>query len=180
MTHVTMWDTVDPAHVPHNAEAYAGYTDGHWPSYPQLHAMYGDKRPVLSITVTGADNAHVVDVESGDVTVPHASGWIKRQQKRGYHRPCVYCSLSVGQVLVPMLASFGVRREDYRLWLGHWTGRAHLCGPECGWHHVPPGATQWTSNPRSGWHADLSLTTLGWLHAVQHDHETASQLDLPV
>lgn len=83
-----MLDSIYPANLPAGADAYAGYVDGRWPTYPVVKAKFPHAH-VLSIAVFAADDAEACDCESGDLTVSEVPGWVRRQRQRGYGaRPC--------------------------------------------------------------------------------------------
>lgn len=139
-----MFDAVTPENMPGNAEAVAGYTSGNWPTFPRLAGMFPHARRV-SIAVTSAHDADVLDVEPGDATPAEAPSWVKRQHARGLKRPGVYTSVSQAQDLVDLLARFGVARDQYRLWTAHYTFTPHLCDSRCGFGmRTRADATQFT------------------------------------
>lgn len=122
-----MADSTTVALLPATFDAYAGYVDGAWATFPMLQQRFGGTagKWLLSISVTGKP-AMCADVESGAM-----SSW------RGY--PVGYCSVSRAAALV---ASTG---RPLKLWTAHYTGSPHICGPaSCGDLPFPADGTQWT------------------------------------
>lgn len=152
----TMYDSITVANLPAGAKAYAGYVGGYWPTFFRLKALFL-RRKVVSIAVNADEDADVLDIERGDATAAQASAWVKRQHMRGKKNPGVYTSLANAAALIDVLAKSGWRYGiDYQMWTAHYTGAAHLCGPECGYGlTVHAHATQYASNPRY----DTSLCT---------------------
>ena len=70
-----MLDSIHPANMPNGADAYAGYVDGHWPTFQTVKDRFGAHAHVLSIAVFPSDNAQALDVESGDATPGQAPAW---------------------------------------------------------------------------------------------------------
>lgn len=143
---VAMFDSIDISQIPASAKAVAGYTSGNWPTYPELvkHWPHAHR---LSIAVTSSHDADCLDVEPGDATPTDAAAWVRRQQQRGVKRPVLYCSLSGAQTLLETLARAGIPRSNVRLWTAHYTGKAHLCSPACGFGlKASADATQWTDH----------------------------------
>jgi hypothetical protein len=97
-----------------------------------------------------------------------AARWVKRQQARGVKHPVVYTSVSNVPALLGALAKDGIKRLDIRLWTAHYTGRPHLCGPQCGFGmSTTADATQYT-NHALGRTLDASLCRDGFLPPVSH------------
>jgi tellurite resistance-related uncharacterized protein len=131
MEELTMYDAIDVGAIPAGAAAVAGYVGGHWPTYPQLLTKFPDAHHV-SIAVNSGEDAHVLDIETGDAKPADAPAWVLRQQQRGLKRPGLYCSLSVMQGVVDVLETHDVQRKSVVLWCAHYTGTPHICGPQCG------------------------------------------------
>ena len=128
---VTMYDSVSVGLIPPNAEAVAGYVGGYWTTFPELRGRFPHAQ-LVSIAVNASEDAECFDVENGDATPADAPAWFRRQTARGVKRPCLYTSLSNVNVLVRILESAGIHRNEYRLWVAHYTGRPHFCGPSEG------------------------------------------------
>lgn len=141
---IRMFDSVDLGQIPKDAPAVAGYTSGHWPTYPQLAKRWPHAHR-LSIAVTASHDADCLDVEPGDATPGQAAAWVKRQHARGIRRPVVYTSVSSAQNLIGRLSAAGIKRDQYRLWTAHYTHKAHRCSKACGYGlQSTADATQWT------------------------------------
>lgn len=141
-----MFDSVDIDQIPDHAQAVAGYVGGHFPTYQHLRGKFPHAH-VLSIAVNSTQDAHCLDVEPGDATVPVAAEWVKRQMKRGVHKPVLYASVSTMQHLIWALNAHGIHRHMVRLWAAHFTNHPHICHPStCGFLHdgTTVDGTQWT------------------------------------
>ncbi|MEA2181208.1 MAG: hypothetical protein QOF69_393 [Solirubrobacteraceae bacterium] len=125
MEELTMYDAIDVGAIPADAAAVAGYVGGNWPTYPQLLTKFPDAHHV-SIAVNSGEDAHVLDIETGDAKPADAPAWVLRQQQRGLKRPGLYCSLSVMQGVVDALETHDVQRKSVVLWCAHYTGTPHI------------------------------------------------------
>lgn len=128
---LTMYDSIDVAEIPANAQAVAGYTGGQWPTFKELAKAF-PKAKRVSIAIRSADNGEILDIEAGDASVGDAAPWFHRQQARGVKRPGFYTSLSNVNLLVQALEQHSIHRADYRLWSAHYTAAPHICGPSEG------------------------------------------------
>jgi hypothetical protein len=148
----TMYDAVDVAAIPKDAEIVAGYIDGNWPTYNEVVTTFPDAQHV-SITVKGAPGARVADCESGDLKPQTAAGWAKSEIAAG-RRPCIYYSRAAAPAVTAALQAAGVPLGEVDYWVADWTGTAH----------VVPGsvATQWADPPKSGGNFDISETVDPW------------------
>lgn len=107
----TMYDAVNVANIPADATLIAAYIDG---AYANVQAMR-DRFPaarIVTITVTGARDADVLDVETGDATPEHAPDWVKRMRDKG-RTPTVYCPSSLW---LPCMRAFDARGIAYPAW----------------------------------------------------------------
>jgi len=138
-----MFDDTNPNLIPKDALAVAGYVNGNYITWHTVLNKF-PKAKHLAIAVTAGVDAECLDVERGDAIPSQAPAWVKRQITRGVHRPVVYTSASAVPVLLNALAKAGIHREDIRLWTAHYTGRAHICGPSCGFGNFNADATQYT------------------------------------
>ena len=139
---ITMWDSITISEIPANAEAVAGYTSGHWPTYPELVKRFPHAH-VLSIAVQASQRARCLDCEPGDASVAQAPQWFRTLADRTQGPPVLYTSASsVGQLIAAM-AGAGIKRSEYLIWSAHYTFKEHICAPgTCG--YLPADATQWT------------------------------------
>jgi hypothetical protein len=163
----TMFDSVDVAQIPAEAEAVGGYVDGNYKTYPELVVKFPHTAK-LSIAVEAGSNARCLDVERGNATNAEAAAWVKRQHGRGERRPILYSSVANWPALQAALKAAGVRRglpglRHYRRWTAHYTGQPHRCTRRC-W----PGftgraaATQYTDHA-DGRNLDASLCSRDFL-----------------
>jgi len=146
----TMYDTTEVfTHLPTpHPQAVAGYVGGSWPTYNGLVRHYPHAKH-LSIAVNASENAHCLDVEQGDATPGQAPGWVRRQHARGIKRPIIYCGASNRGQVESALRNDSIHRNEYMLWVAHWTGVPH----------IEPGsdATQWRAVEQPGRNYDISL-----------------------
>lgn len=139
-----MFDSIDPSQIP-GGQDDAGYVDGRWQTYSQLHGPHN-----LSIAVFASDDADAIDDEPGDATDAQLPGWVRREISLGHWRPVVYFAVSNSSGAAQALRSGGISRSQVRCWTAHYSYQQHLCGPACGldpWWGAAD-ATQWTD--RSG------------------------------
>jgi hypothetical protein len=142
---LTMADDIYAATMPTGYDAYAGYTDGKWPSYAAIAALFPAAH-LYSITALGGV-ADECDCETGDLTSPQAVAWAKERLAAGAYRPGIYASAStMATGILPGLAAAGVDRSSVRLRSAHYGAGEHICGPAtCNLVPVPMDGTQWTS-----------------------------------
>jgi hypothetical protein len=143
---LTMYDSTNVATLPHGADAYAGYVQGAFQTFPALRRLFGASGAhLLSIAVFASGDADCLDVEPRDATIAQAPGWVKRQLARGAHRPCLYTSVSNMDALVTALGGAGIPRAGIRLWSAHYQQGKHICGPgTCRLTSHACDGTQWT------------------------------------
>ena len=127
-----------------DADAFAGYVDGAFQTFPLLSALAPAGTHLLSIAVFAIHDADCLDVEPLDATNAQAPAWVKRQQARGAHRPCIYTSVSNVGALVATLRAAGIARAGVRIWSAHYGKGPHMCGPaSCGQTTIACDGTQW-------------------------------------
>jgi peptidoglycan hydrolase-like protein with peptidoglycan-binding domain len=145
VAYLVMYDSIDPAQIPADAVAAAGYVNGSWPDYDTIRARFPNAN-VLSVAVTSDANADCLDIETGDATPADAAGWFERQKAAGVTRPCLYADAStMASDVVPILEASGIDRASVRLWSAHYTYEAHICGPgSCGAVSIDMDGTQFT------------------------------------
>ena len=117
-----MYDSINVARLPATAKMYAGYKNGRWPTFNQLRAMYPQAK-VISIAVSIAVDADVLDVEKGDAYPTQAPSWVVRQRNRGA-TPCVYCSLDTWPAVKQAFRDAGVEEPLY--WIAHYDGMSAI------------------------------------------------------
>lgn len=164
---ITQYDSVEPAAIPVDAPAVAGYVDG---IFGPNHAQFGQtgwdqaawdrfSTPIkVRIAVNpNTNDGHVADVESGDLTPTTAPGWARmRLQTTGWDAIGLY--VNRGNWDATRVACAGL---PIRWWV------ATLDGTQ-----TVPGAlaVQYAGSDRSGGHFDLSLVDPqfygGWFMGV--------------
>lgn len=135
-----MYDSIDPSQIPAGQDD-AGYVDGRWRTYSQLHGPHN-----LSVAVFAADDADTIDDEAGDATNEELPGWVHRELGLGHWRPVTYFAVSNSPGAAAALQAGGIARAQIRCWTAHYNYRPHLCDQSCGldpWFGTAD-ATQWT------------------------------------
>lgn len=122
---ITMYDSIEVGTVPSSAVAVAGYVGGYWPTFASLVLRF-PRAKHLSIAINAQENADCLDIENGDATPDEAPAWVRRQQKRGVRRPCLYASLSAMAAVMRALNDSGIKRSEVRLWVAWYVGRRIL------------------------------------------------------
>jgi len=155
--YITMFDDITVSTLPSGHDyAYAGYTGGHWPTFPELQQRFPGHR-LFSVAVWRGDDGECLDIEKGDAEIEDAPGWYERQVARGVWRPGLYTSAGNLRALEREMARHHIERRAYRLWSAHYTRRPHLCGPRsCGFGLSEADGTQFTSQAL-GLNLDQSL-----------------------
>jgi hypothetical protein len=74
-----------------------------------------------SIAVNASEDADILDIESGDAVPAEAPAWFQRQKARGLELPGFYASASVMPDVVAALTAAGIKRDEYVLWVAHYT-----------------------------------------------------------
>lgn len=151
MTTLVMWDDVTASLIPADAEYVGYYVDGRYANEAAIKARC-PKAKLVGIAVTEADNADVLDVETGDAQIADIYYWLHRGQKPVTTRlPTIYTSVdNVDRMMLTMAANRFVHGRDFLIWSAHYTDSAHICGPTtCALTHTACDATQWTSHANS-------------------------------
>lgn len=140
-----MLDSVDVAHLPDGADAYAGDTSGKWPTWVALSKRFHGKAHLVSIAIDATEHALCLDVETGDALPSQVPAWVKTEHARNVRRPIVYASASAMHDIVARLKAAGIGRDQVRLWSAHYGIGKHICGPNVSGCGFPAAdATQWT------------------------------------
>jgi hypothetical protein len=116
-----MFDSVTPARLPANATMVACYRDGRYANEAEVRSRF-PHATIVTITVRGQHDAHVIDCENGDATPAQAATWAKRQIVNG-HKPTIYCSLSVWPDVKAEVANAGI---TVSYWVAHYDGKAEM------------------------------------------------------
>ena len=114
-----MYDSVNPARIPRDAQMVAGYVNGKykwsatdWALFP--HAVH------VGIAVRASFNGgEVLDVEIGDATPAEAPGWVQMRRAAGVD-PTVYCNSSTWPTVVRAFDAAGVPAPHW--WIAHYDG----------------------------------------------------------
>lgn len=115
-----MYDSVNAAAIPADAEMVAGYVDGAYRWSDADWARFPNATKVRIATQPGTDDGDGCDVERGDLVPAQSRAYVLRRQAAGILQPFVYCGLAtVGQV---QAACAGLL---YWLWIADWTGQPH-------------------------------------------------------
>lgn len=157
-----MFDSIDANALPASGfDAMAGYVNGKWQSAVPLLQRFPQK-PLLTITVFASGNARCADVESGDLTVAEAPGWLDRQYQLGQKLPVLYTSASQMQALIDACGN-----RPFLRWSAHYSATlgAHICGTG-GCTYPLADATQWTDHGPNGENVDQTLMSDHFFQAI--------------
>lgn len=152
-----MYDSVDVATIPRNAQAVAGYVDGKYRTFSEVLKHFFPHAHCISISVFG-NYAQCLDIEPGNVAPSAAGPWARDMLERGVWKPILYASLSEMEAVLASLHAHRIRRDQVRLWVAHYTYHPH----------IPAGydACQWTDRA-DGRNLDQSLVAPSfWRQAV--------------
>jgi hypothetical protein len=140
-----MLDSVEVGNLPPGADAYLGYVDGHFATFPALKRRFPGA-DLLALAVFSSEDADGCDCEPGDLTVSQVPAWVGRQLARGAWRPVVYASASSMGAVLGALNNAGILRSSVRLLSAHYGVGKHICGPlTCRQPGCPAcDGTQWT------------------------------------
>jgi hypothetical protein len=189
---VVMYDSVNPAAIPSNAQLVAAYVDGYG-GYSAAVARFGASK-VVSISV-GNNDADVADVETGAMTPADLPGWLTRQRARGIARPGVYCNQSTWPAVKVAVAGTAVAYwiadpagpaliagadAAQNTWTGTWD--SSVCQPSWPWYNgqptptppkppptpPPPKPPVVTSGTQVGWSWCVKCGVLFWPESVEN------------
>ena len=148
---VTMYDSIYIKNLPNGAAAYAGYTQGDWPTWSALVAAK-EKSGALLLSVDPFGTSavsHCLDVEPGDAGNATILPWFRRMKANGVPVPVIYTSASNVQAVVNILMDAGYTRQEFLIWAAHYTYSAHICAPAvCG--YAAADGTQWSDEGPGG------------------------------
>lgn len=121
-----MYDSVTLANCPTDGALYGCYVDSSYKNDAEAARRFPGKR-LVKITVTGATlNAHVADVERGDLTPQSGADWAHRRKAAGYH-PTLYCNTSTRPAVEAACRAVGLTvGRDVWIWEAHYDGVATL------------------------------------------------------
>lgn len=142
-----MYDSVNPARIPRDAQMVAGYVNGPYKWSAADWALFPNAVHVGIAVRASFDGGEVLDVEPGDATPAQAVEWVRMRRARGVD-PTVYCSESTWPTVVRAFASAGVVPPHYFI--------AHYDGDE----RIPIGAVAKQYRNTPDW--DLSSVADYW------------------
>ncbi len=151
-----MYDSVNAAAIPADAEIIAGYVDGPRSQWSEADWARFPNAIKVRIAVFSWDDGDVLDVEQFDATPAECPDWIRRQQARGLAVPTIYCngaSLAEVQRYCEGLT--------YDIWLADPTGIPHN-------DHA---ATQFAWHGPNGENYDMSLCADWWPRVEDQSQE---------
>lgn len=155
-TGYTAYDDVNVALIPAGAGIVFYYVDGKFKNGAAAAAKFPHAQ-LVGIAVNSADDADVLDVETGDATIADVYGWLTRQIARKVYRPVIYTSVSNVDALMLTMNFNKFARGSYRLWSAHYGAGQHICGPDsCKLTKTEVDWTQWTDS-YNGASLDASL-----------------------
>jgi hypothetical protein len=166
MAKIYMFDDINVALIPVNAKVVAYYVDGRYANGNEIRSKF-PKAQLVSIATNPADDAEVLDVETGDATIADIYNWLKRQLARGVYRPGIYISGSRVDLMMLTMVANGFARDQYRIWSAHWGDGDHICGPgTCKVLQDPSGkpletACDWTQFTNFADNSSLDESDLG-------------------
>lgn len=130
-----LYDSADPAGIPSNAPAVAGYVTGPYAWTPQEWAQFPHAAPITIDIVGGDKSAMVEDVEPGGVPVSDLRPWAQARIAQGY-TPVIYSSLADRPAVAQQLQGL-----SWHWWAANPTGSPNLV--------YGSQATQWQWNGNS-------------------------------
>lgn len=131
------YDSVTLGTIPANPQVVLAYDDGEFSNYTVAKRLFPHAH-VFSIAVNASNTADFLDVEAGAATPGEVEGWWKRCKAAGIWRPGLYASLDNMPDIKTIMDHTAAARDDYRLWVAHYTDVPHNEGGYDG--------TQWTKN----------------------------------
>ena len=147
---VTVYDSVNVAAIPADAQVILGYVDGADPEIAGNYAAVVKRFPhahVVSVTTTGRNRAMMCDCEKYDLSPAMVRTWADNDLYLG-PLPLVYSSVSrysrVRSAMTPL---------QWTWWAADWTGTPHLVDRS--------SATQYADPATSGGDYDLSVMMPG-------------------
>ena len=124
---IVQYDSIEVDTIPADAVAVAGYVGGSWPDFSQLVARFPNARH-KSITPTAAEDADILDIESGDAIPSQYPDWHRRQKARGLALPGPYADASTMPAVQAACEAAGIDfATECAVW-GAWLGSTELPG----------------------------------------------------
>lgn len=117
----TMFDSVNPEHIPADAAMVAGYIQGPYAWSAAGWARFPHAVKVQIATVVEPVAGHVLDVERGDASPALAVSWVLQRRAAGVD-PSVYCNASTWPVVRAAFAAHRVAEPHW--WIAAYNGSA--------------------------------------------------------
>ncbi|HMH92930.1 MAG TPA: hypothetical protein VK586_17820, partial [Streptosporangiaceae bacterium] len=114
-----MLDSITVANLPVGADAYLGYVDGRFATFPALKRAFPASH-LLDLAVFSSGDATGCDCEPGDLRPDQVPGWVARQIARGVYRPVVYASASAMPGVLAVMEAAGIHRSLVRVLTAHY------------------------------------------------------------
>ena len=149
-----MQDSVNAGALLAGQDLYAGYVDGRYANVTAIARRF-PRKTVVRITVLGSTlDAHVADVETGDLTPQSGAKWAARKHNAGQH-PTLYCNTSTRPAVEAACKRMGLLLgRDYSIWEAHYDGKAALPANTV--------AKQYADKGPHGENVDLSVVADYW------------------
>lgn len=148
------YDSVTVADLPADGDLYLGYVDGSYANVDAIRRRFPHK-PVVGITVTGQTlDAHMADVERGDLSPASGAAWAARKVKAGQH-PTIYTYAANAGAVQAACSAAGLTPVQWSLFIAAYDGKAE----------VPHGTVgkQYLGSPgNSPGHYDVSAVADYW------------------
>lgn len=119
----TMFDSVNPARIPRDAEIVAGYVNGTYKWSDSDWALFPNSVHVGIAVRASFNGGEVLDIERGDATPTEAPGWVDMRRASGVD-PSVYCSESLWTTVAREFNRQGVVAPHY--WIAHYDGNPDI------------------------------------------------------
>lgn len=125
------YDSVTAPNCPAGAPLYLGYVNGAYANAEQMRALHPAAR-IVTVTVTAAEQADMLDVEPGDASPGDVVQWLGVGREAGAW-PSIYCGLTNWTPCRAACWKAGIAEPPW--FVAHYTGVPH----------IEPGAvaTQW-------------------------------------
>lgn len=143
----TMYDSVNPARIPRNAEMVAGYVNGPYQWADTDWALFPNAVHVGIAVRASYNGGEVLDVETGDAAPMQAPDWVLMRRAAGVN-PTIYCSESLWTTVAREFNRQGVVAPNY--WIAHYDG----------WRAIPIGAVAKQYQNTADW--DISSVADYW------------------
>ena len=162
MTLRKFYDSTTVRDLPGDGAGYLAYVDGNYANYTQVKARF-PRKPVVKITVTGRTfDAHMADVEAGDLSPASGAVWAKGKLARKEF-PTLYFPESSRAAVVSALRANGVDPAKVGMFPAQYNAKAALNHPDDVGHQYLHGDLK-AIGPTgySGGHYDVSVVRAYW------------------